>query len=186
MDYMGYDSMTMAVCLMVGKQAGVIGILTTLAKKIDILAIVAYDENVEMISKELHIPTFNTIYDKEFVEHLAKSDLLISIHGKEIVPENLLSLPKIGCINVHPCLYKYKGRDPIIKLLKDGETKASVGVHWMTGSIDSGQVIAEEFVDVTGLKNVTDVYNALYPYYSFVLLKTLGLINNQNVKEDCT
>lgn len=172
--------MTMKACMMIGKQAGLIGMLTTLAKKVDILAIVAYDETVSMISNEFKIPIFKTIHDEEFVEKLGKSDLLISVHGKEIVPKELLSLPQVGCINVHPCLYKYKGKNPIQQLLKDKTSKASVGVHYMTGKIDRGKILVEEFVDIKGLDSVEGIYNVLYPYYSLVLHKALDIIEKND------
>jgi methionyl-tRNA formyltransferase len=176
MAYLGYDLMGTTACLMAGKQAGVIGILTALAKKIDILAVVAYDEFVKIVARELCIPVFATVYDKKFIKYLTYCDLLISIHGREVIPRELLSLPKIGCINLHPCLYRYKGKNPIERLLRDGETKASVGSHWMTEKVDTGHTISEEFVNIKGLKTVTEVYNTLYPYYSFVLLKTLDIV----------
>jgi len=171
--------MSMKACLMAGKQAGVIGILTILAKKIDVIAIVPYDNNVANISKELNIPIFKSINDKEFKKKLVKSDLLISIHGREIVTKDILTMPKIGCINVHPCLYKYKGKEPIKQLLKDKNSKASVGIHYMTENIDEGKVIIEEFVDVEGLTNVESIYNALYPYYSLAILKSIDNIGNK-------
>lgn len=171
--------MSMTVCLMAGRQAGAIGVLTTLAKKIDVLAIVAYDEIVEMISEELNIPVYNSIHDKEFIEHLTKSDILISIHGREIVSEDILNLPKICCINVHPCLYKYKGKDPIKRFLKHSNSKASVGVHYMTEEIDEGEVILEEFVDVEGIDGVESIYNALYPYYFLAISKSIDNIINK-------
>lgn len=172
--------MSLNVCLMAGKQAGVIGILTTLAKNIDILSVVAYDDMTSMISNELHIPTYQTIHDQRFVQNLGKSDLLICVHGREIVPPALLSLPKFGCINVHPCLYKYKGGNPIQRLLDENESKASVGVHHMTEEIDKGAVIIEEYADVHGAETVENVYNILYPYYALVLSKALDTIEKQS------
>jgi len=171
--------MSLNACLMVGKQVGVIGILTTLAKNIDILSVVAYDDITSMISNAFHIPTYQTIHDRRFVQHLVKSDFLICVHGREIIPPALLSLPKCGCINVHPCLYKYKGKNPIQRLLDENESKASIGVHYMTEKIDEGAVIIEEYVDVHDLKTVENVYNTLYPYYALVLSKALDIIEKQ-------
>lgn len=161
---------------MAGKQAGVIGILTIVAKGHRILSVVAYDSLVKMICREFNLPIFDSIQNKFFLRDLKKSDLLISIHGKEIVPENLLFLPKYNCINVHPCLYKYKGKEPIKRLLKDKNTKASVGVHYMTRKLDDGRAIIEEFTNVKGLTDVESIYNALYPYYSLALSKALNYI----------
>lgn len=67
---------------------------------------------------------------------MKKSDLLVCVHGKEILTKEILDHPKLGCINVHPCLYKYKGKEPIKRLLEEDENKASVGVHYMSETVD--------------------------------------------------
>ena len=89
--------------------------------------------------------------------------------------DELLAHTKYGGINVHPCLYGYKGANPVERLLKDGNTRASVGVHRMTAQVDEGEVLAEEFVDVTGT-TVDEVYNALYPAYATALIKALKVV----------
>lgn len=167
--------------MMVGKQAGIIGILTVLSKKNSILSVASKDENASIICNEFNIPFFETIYNKNFMNNLKKSDLFIGVHGREIVSKEVLNL--VNCINVHPCLYKYKGSNPIDRLLEDGTSKASVGVHYMTEKIDSGNVIIEEFVDVNGLNTVVEIYNKLYPFYFLALSKTLDMIGGSNVKK---
>jgi len=166
----------LSICVMAGKQAGVIGILTILAKGYRILSVVAYDPLVKIICREFNLPICDSLQNKSFLRVLKKSDLLISIHGREIVPEDLLFVPKYNCINVHPCLYKYKGKEPVKQLLKDKNKKASVGVHYMTHKLDQGKVIVEEFINVKGLTDVESIYNALYPYYSLALSKALNYI----------
>jgi methionyl-tRNA formyltransferase len=64
-------------------------------------------------------------------------------------------------------------------LLKDKNPKASVGVHYMTERVDAGEVIIEEFVDVSGKETVVEVYNELYPYYAITLLKALKIISDE-------
>ena len=172
---MEYDRMK--ICMMIGKQAGIVGLLTVLAKKIDVASVASKDNMSEKICKNFNIPFFSSIYDKKFINIIKKSDLFISVHGKEIVSAEFLN--SINCINVHPCLYRYKGADPINRLLKDGETKASVGIHYMTEKVDEGDVILEEFIDISNLSNATEVYNYLYPYYSSVLFKSIDIIRNK-------
>lgn len=150
--------------------------LSLLASGCDVLAVVAYDDFVKMLAEQLKIPTFTSIKDKNFVKMVEGSDILVSVHGREIAPPNILKIPPKRCINVHPCLYRYKGADPIGRLLKDKNTKASVGVHYMEEKLDAGEVIVEEFVDVSGRETVAEVYNELYPYYATTLLKALKII----------
>lgn len=159
-----------------GKQAGCIGLLTLAAAGCKIQGAIAYDTAMEKLATTLNISTFSSLKQPEVEKLLSESDLLVCVHGREIVPKKLLELPRFGGINVHPCLYRYKGSNPVGRLLQDGCTQASVGAHRMTESVDEGEVLAEEFVDVTGKQSVEEVYNVLYPFYASALLKALRIL----------
>ena len=162
-----------------GKQAGCVGLLTLYAGGFNPIAVVAYDENVKQLAGTLSLPTFSSIRDSGFKELLSTSDILVSVHGREIVPDELLAIPRLGGINVHPCLFGYKGTNPVERFLKDGLLEASVGVHCMTATVDEGPVLVEEFVGVEGKETAEEVYNALYPYYSTALLKALAIMRGR-------
>jgi methionyl-tRNA formyltransferase len=167
------------VSLMAGKQAGCIGLLSLYAANCDIIGVVAYDELVNQLAKKLNLPTFSSLKEDEFIKLVNKSDLLVSVHGREIVPIEILKVPPLGCINVHPCLYQYKGRNPVGRLLRDKNTKASVGVHYMLEEVDAGEVIVEKFVNVSGKNTIDEVYNVLYPYYALTLLEAVNKIRDK-------
>ena len=160
-----------------GQQAGCIGLLSLLAVDCDIISTVAYDNNVKMLAEELKIPTFSSIHEKQFLDSVKEADLLFSVHGRQIVPKKILDMPSLGCVNVHPCLYKYKGANPIQRMLNDNNSKASIGIHYMVEDVDSGELIIEEFIDTTG-RTVLEVYNELYPYYSKTIIKAIKIIKS--------
>jgi methionyl-tRNA formyltransferase len=168
------------VCLIAGKQAGIVGALTVLSKGNQILASVSYSDELTDILKCLSIPVYSTIDEREFIKCLANSDVLISVHGKEIVKPDLFKLPRLGSVNIHPYLYKYKGKDPVGRALKEREFKASVGAHVITEQIDGGRVLIEEFIDITGANSVEEIYNRLYPYYCSVILKVLDILCDEH------
>ena len=163
----------LTITFMGGRQAGAIGLLTLLAAKCEIACVVAYDKVVSDLAHSFGIPTVESIKTKKFIDALNSSDLLVCVHGREIVPSSILKMPRLGSINVHPCLYKYKGADPIGRLLKKKNSMASVGIHYMTDVIDGGKVIAENYIRVDGLTTTEAVYNALYPVYASVLLEVI-------------
>lgn len=164
-----------------GKQAGCVGLLAAIAAGCRIQGVVVYDSIVENLAISLGVPTFASIKQPEVERLFSESDLLVSVHSREIVPKKLLELPHFGGINVHPCLYRYKGSSPVARLLQDGCTRASVGVHRMTENVDEGEVLAEEFVDVAGKQSVEEVYNVLYPFYALALLKALRVLETSGV-----
>jgi methionyl-tRNA formyltransferase len=171
----------MRAVFMGGRQAGCVGLLTSLCFGCEIDALVAYDDQIRMVAGLLDLPLRHSISETQ--GSLADADVLISVHGREFVPPELLALPRLGGINVHPCLYAYKGADPVARLLADRNTRASVAVHRMTDELDEGEVLVEEFVDVTGDQTGVEVYNRLYPYYATALYRALQALARESSAE---
>lgn len=156
-----------------GKQAGVISLLSSIAYGHSVKAVVTVSDMLKRVSLKLKIPVFHSVKQNEIAELLPNVDLLISVHSREIIPNSILEAVRLGGINIHPCLYKYKGKDPIGRFIKDGETKASVGIHKMTEQVDCGETLLELFVDIDReeINTIDGIYNILYPYYSLALLQ---------------
>ena len=166
----------MNIIFLGGRQAGCIGLLTLKAMGHSIPAAVCYDDNVRDIALRLGVPRVFQSAKHVPMKMYDEADLLVSVHGREILPKIIFDSPARGALNVHPCLSRYPGKNPVKRLLKDGETMASVGVHRMTEVLDSGEVVKEVYVDVEGKRTVDEVYNALYPVYSIALMEAVNRI----------
>ena len=156
-----------------GRQAGCVGLLAAMSAGCQVIGVVAYDELVRRLASVLGLPWVPSIRQNGAESHFKAVDLVVSVHGREIVPRRLLDLSRLGGINVHPCLRQYKGARPIGRLLQDGGREASVGVHRMTEQVDEGEILAEEEVRLSNEQSEAEVYNTLYPLYASVLLKAL-------------
>lgn len=156
-----------------GRQAGCIGLLTVRAAGCAVPLVVAYDAMVRDLAVALELPVMDSIHAPQVRRALAEADALVCVHGLEIVPPDLLALPRLGGLNVHPCLFRYKGAHPVERMLRDGWPEASVGIHRMTERVDDGEVLAEVRIGVRGKRTADEVYNALYPLYAWVLLDGL-------------
>lgn len=168
-----------------GRQAGAVCLLSILARGDRVSCAIPQDEIVKNIAKEYRLAVFSpkSINSEESEKYLRglKADLFVCVHGRQIVKKNILGSTKMGGINVHPCLYKYKGANPVERMLSDGETRASVGVHRMVDEVDAGEILEELFIDVAGCKSAVEVYNALYPLYAIALKKTLDKLDSGNI-----
>ncbi len=84
--------------------------------------------------------------DAELIEKLASFDLALSIvvaYGK-ILPEEIISLPSLGTINIHYSLLpKYRGASPVEAALLSGATVTGVSIQQMAYKLDSGPIITE-------------------------------------------
>lgn len=170
------------IVFMGGSQAGIIGALTVLAGGNEISAAVGYSDELRNILKFLHIPVYKSIKEEGFIKKLKRSNLLLSVHGREVVEPALLNLPKLRAVNIHPYLYKYKGADPVGRALKDKEFHASVGAHLMEEKVDEGRVLVEEFIDANGARSRAEIYNQLYPLYAKMILKVLDMVSQGRIR----
>lgn len=163
-----------------GRIAGLVNLLATMALGHEILCVVAVDDVVENLALKLGLDVKKpkNINEDEFVDYLQTlgADVFLCCHGRQIIKPRILNMFK--CVNFHPCLYKYKGADPIKRLLADGNTKASVAAHWMVEKVDAGEVIVENFKEVQSTTEI-GVYNELYPVYVQTLIDALNKIGGK-------
>jgi methionyl-tRNA formyltransferase len=72
-------------------------------------------------------------------------DLIIVANFSQIIRGDVLEIPRLGCINVHPSLLpKYRGPIPFYWVLKYCEKNSGVTIHYIDQGIDSGDIILQE------------------------------------------
>lgn len=83
--------------------------------------------------------------EPEFAQQLSRfeADLFVVVAFGEIIRENLLNMPKIGCINLHASLLpKYRGAAPIQRSIINGEKESGVTIMHMAKKMDAGDIIS--------------------------------------------
>ena len=86
-----------------------------------------------------------TLHLPETIEQIAKYnlDLLVVVAYGLMVPERLLTLPRFGCINLHPSLLpRWRGAAPIERAIMSGDTETGVCVMQMDRGLDTGALLA--------------------------------------------
>jgi methionyl-tRNA formyltransferase len=72
-----------------------------------------------------------------------KPDLLVTAAYGQILSGSLLSIPKLGGINLHgSILPAYRGAAPVARAIQNGETETGVTVIRMTPQIDAGGIVS--------------------------------------------
>lgn len=108
---------------------------------------------VKELAREHKIPVIqpNTLKTAEVVEDLAslKPELIVVAAFGQILPQKVLSLPKFGCLNIHPSLLpQYRGPSPVATSLLCGDLLTGVTIILMDEGLDSGPILAQEKVDI--------------------------------------
>src|SRR5205823_3279104 len=67
----------------------------------------------------------------------------------KILPPELLDVPRVGCLNVHPSLLPaHRGPAPLFWTFRHGDPLAGLTVHWMDEGIDTGDIALQEEIPV--------------------------------------
>jgi len=89
-----------------------------------------------------------SISEKSRIE-LTNIDLALVYAFGEIIPKEILDLPKYGFWNIHPSLLpKYRGTSPIATPLINGDKTTGVTIIKMDEKIDHGPIIAQESLTI--------------------------------------
>jgi methionyl-tRNA formyltransferase len=71
-------------------------------------------------------------------------DILLVFGFNWRLPPDVLAVPKLGVLNVHPsALPKYRGPSPVLWAIRNGDPHLGLTVHRMTERIDAGPVLAQ-------------------------------------------
>lgn len=149
-----------------------------LEKKVSVTALITHADNpnetlwfpsVQDLAKKNNIPVF---LDPDFKSHLElekikslKPDLIFSFYFRNLIPDSILKIPKLGAFNMHGSyLPYYRGRAPVNWAIVNGETKTGATLHHMVAKADAGDIVDQEEVaigpDDSALEVQTNVTNA--------------------------
>jgi len=71
-------------------------------------------------------------------------DFFVVAAYSKILPKEILNIPKLGSIGVHPSLLpKYRGPTPIQTAILNGETETGVTLYLMDEKVDHGPILAK-------------------------------------------
>jgi methionyl-tRNA formyltransferase len=76
-------------------------------------------------------------------------DLICVACFPRILPPPLLTLPRLGCLNVHPSLLpRHRGPAPLFWTFYHGDAVAGATIHKMTGRVDAGEILFQSPVPI--------------------------------------
>ena len=133
------------------------------------------------------IPVFQPVKIRLDDEEIFKyqPDLIVTCAYGQIIPKEILDLPRLGCINVHASLLpKYRGGAPIQHAILDGESNTGITIMYMDEHMDTGDLIAKESIPILE----DDTYGTLSERLSVLGAKLLeevlpSIIDGTNPRE---
>lgn len=115
----------------------------------------------------------------EFIDEIKSlnSDVICVVAYGKILPEEILNIPKLGCINVHGSLLpKYRGAAPIQWAILNGDKETGVTTMYMDKGMDTGDMILKEKVTIGEDETTGELWDRLSKIGGKLLVKTLEQI----------
>jgi methionyl-tRNA formyltransferase len=108
---------------------------------------------------------------------------IVSAYG-QIIPKDILKIPKYGFINVHPSLLpKYRGPSPIQTAILNGDQKTGVTIILMDEKIDHGKIISNFQFPISNKKiTYQKLSQKLAELGAELLIKTIPKWINNEIK----
>ena len=104
-------------------------------------------------------------------------ELIVVVAYGRILPDDILALPRYGCVNVHGSLLpKYRGSAPIQRAVINGEKTTGVTTMYLASEMDAGDTIYSAETAIGPTETSGELFDRLAPMGAELLIKTVKAI----------
>ncbi len=117
--------------------------------------------SVKVVAEKYEIPVLQPekIRNSELEIRNLKPDLIIVAAYGKILPEEILEIPKYGCLNVHPSLLpRWRGPSPVQSAILNGDADSGVTIMKIAKKVDAGPVLIQRKLKLEG----NETYDVLH------------------------
>ena len=126
----------------------------------------------------VHNPTsFKSDKDRTIFRKL-KADIAIVVAYGLILPNQILSAPKFGCLNIHASLLpRWRGAAPIQRAIMEGDDETGVCIMKMEEGLDTGPVLSSRKIQIKENDNAKILSERLSLVGSKLILEVLDALS---------
>lgn len=134
---------------------------------------------IEKLAKKHNLPILRVINirDSEVIKRIAKTkpDIGVMADFSQIIPEEMINIPKHGIINIHPSLLpRHRGPSPIQDTILSGDKETGVSLILTGVKMDAGPIVSQATTELTGSENTVILKDFLAKGATTLILNTLS------------
>lgn len=121
----------------------------------------------------------------EFFDYLKslELDFIVVVAYWKIIPKEILSIPKFGCINIHwSILPHYRWASPIQESIKNWDKKTWITIMYMSEKMDEWDILKIQEVNIDILDKTPDIFKKFEEVWVKLLEETLKWIIDWKIK----
>ncbi|BET98517.1 methionyl-tRNA formyltransferase [Xenorhabdus taiwanensis] len=144
---------------------------------------------VKVLAEEHDIPVFQpkTLRTEESQQWVMaqQADIMIVVAYGLILPQAVLDIPRLGCLNVHGSLLpRWRGAAPIQRSIWAGDQETGVTIMQMDAGLDTGNMLLKAICPITNEDTSASLYEKLADIGPKALLNTLDLITSGTLQPE--
>jgi methionyl-tRNA formyltransferase len=119
------------------------------------------------------------IKDQEVIKeiHALKPDVIVVMAYGQILPRDVLNIPKIACLNLHASLLpRWRGAAPIQAAIAAGDRETGITVMHMDEGLDTGDTLLQRKIDIRSNDTGGSLHDRLAQIAPDALLDSLKLL----------
>src|SRR5213075_3098507 len=119
------------------------------------------------------------IKDRQAIEEIRafKPDVIVVMAYGQILPGDILEIPKIACLNLHASLLpRWRGAAPIQAAIAAGDRKTGITVMYMNEGLDTGDILLQRGIEIRPKETGGSLHDRLAQIAPEALLESLRLL----------
>lgn len=118
---------------------------------------------------------------QKILNDISPDIIIVAAYG-QILPEEVLNLPRFGCVNVHASLLpKYRGASPIESSIMNGEKTTGITTMLMGKGLDTGDILMQEETEIGENETGSELRERLAKIGADLLCQTIDGIVNKTI-----
>jgi methionyl-tRNA formyltransferase len=133
---------------------------------------------VKQLALEHQIPIYQptSLKNQEAIDRLqlVNADVMVVAAYGLLLPESILRIPLLGCLNIHASLLpRWRGAAPIQRAILAGDQETGITIMQMDVGLDTGPMLMREKIQIDEKMNAQLLHDALAKIGAQLILKTL-------------
>src|SRR6266853_4318969 len=123
------------------------------------------------------------IKDRQAIEEIRalKPDLIVVMAYGQILPRDVLEIPKIACLNLHASLLpRWRGAAPIQEAIAAGDRETGITVIYMDQGLDTGDILLQHKLDILPTDTGGSLHERLAQIAPEALLESLQMLEKNS------
>jgi methionyl-tRNA formyltransferase len=119
---------------------------------------------------------------KKQLRKLNADVMIVAAYGL-ILPESVLVIPRLGCLNIHASILpRWRGAAPIQRAIEAGDETTGITIMQMDAGLDTGDVLSKHEIHILPTDTASSVHDKLSVLGADAIVETLGLLDDGQIK----